>query len=234
MSANDIASQLSAVTQNGSSYMRLRMEIQGATKETLQLQIKQRRTRERAPKSSIRCFTRRSAKANPCCCGRSGIARPPDRCSCRRIPLRAIDDLKDPLLGSDLAYEDVVENFFAWDQQALGGTEEVDRVSCQILESKPGKGDKSIYGSVRSWIDLRRMVPLRVEKYSSSGQLVRRIDTTRVVSDAGHQIPANLTVRARAGSSTDLDGSRIKHDVAYTDRDFSTEGLNDITAPRGN
>jgi len=38
---------------------------------------------------------------------------------------------------------------------------------------------------VRSWIDVRRLLPLRVEKYASSGQLLRRIDTTRVVANAG-------------------------------------------------
>jgi len=31
-------------------------------------------------------------------------------------------------------------------------------VNCPILESKPGKDERSIYGSVRSWIDVRRLV----------------------------------------------------------------------------
>ena len=81
---------------------------------------------------------------------------------------------------------------------------------------------------------MRRLVPLRVEKYASSGQLLRRIDTTRVVADAGHQIPANLAVSgARPDSSTLLDGSRIRHNVAYTDRDFTIEGLKELAIPRG-
>jgi hypothetical protein len=148
--------------------------------------------------------------------------------------LRSIDDLKEPLLGSDLSYEDVVDNFFAWEQQAIVGSEEVDGVKCQILESKPGKGQPSIYGSVRSWIDVRRLVPLRVEKYDGSGKLLRRIDTTRVVADAGRQIPAHLAVSgARPDSSTLLDGSRIRYNVTYTDGDFSVEGLKEITTPRG-
>jgi len=147
--------------------------------------------------------------------------------------LRSIDDLKEPLLGSDLSYEDVVDNFFAWEQQAIVGTEKVDGVNCSILESKPGKDQPSIHGRVRSWIDVRRLVPLRVEKYSSSGPLLRRIDTTRVVADTGYHIPADLTVSgARPDSSTLLDGSRIRHHVSYTDRDFTIEGLKEIAAPR--
>ena len=80
---------------------------------------------------------------------------------------------------------------------------------------------------------MRRLVPLRVEKFSSSGQLLRRIDTTRVVTDAGRQIPANLEVGgARPDSSTLLDGSRIRHDMTYIDRDFTIEGLKEIATPR--
>ena len=229
--ANDLASRLSALRQDGTSYVRLRMEIKGAAKETLQLQTKQRRTKDSSevvyqvlyPKERkgesvlLRKIGNRPASGS--------VFVPPNT-------LRPIDDLKVPLFGSDLSYEDVVENFFAWEQQAIVGTEKVDGVNCPILESKPGKDERSIYGSVRSWIDVRRLVPLRVEKYASSGQLLRRLDTTRVVADAGHHIPANLTViGARPDFSTLLDGSRISHNVAYTDRDFTIEGLKEIAAP---
>src|SRR3982751_7105595 len=45
ITANDLASRLSAIRQNGASYVRLRMEIKGATTETLQIQIKERLTK---------------------------------------------------------------------------------------------------------------------------------------------------------------------------------------------
>ena len=232
MTAGDLASRLSALRQNGVSYVRLRMEIKGPAKETLQLQIKERRTTN-SSQVVYQVLYPKERKGESVLLRKVGNSRangfvfvPPDT-------LRPIDDLKEPLLGSDLSYEDVVDNFFAWDQQAIVGTEKVDGVNCPILESKPGKGEHSIYGSVRSWIDVRRLVPLRVEKYASSGQLLRRIDTTRVVADAGHQIPANLAVGgARPDSSTLLDGSRIRHNVTYTDRDFTIEGLKEIAAPR--
>ena len=119
--------------------------------------------------------------------------------------------------------------------RAIVGTEVLNRVSCLILESRPGKGDASSYARVRSWIDSRRLVPLRVEKYLPSGQLARRIDTTRVATDdKGRSIPADLTVRGpREDSVTDLDGSRIRHDVTYTDQEFTAERLSVISAPTG-
>jgi hypothetical protein len=231
MTANDLASRLSALRQ-GVSYVRLRMESKGATKETLQLQIKERRTKN-SSEVVYQVLYPKERKGESVLLRKIGnrpaigsVFMPPNT-------LRPIDDLKEPLLGSDLSYEDVVDDFFAWDQQAIVGTGEVDGVNCPILESKPGKDQRSIYGSVRSWIDVRRLVPLRVEKYGSSGQLLRRLDTTRVVADAGHQIPANLAVSgARPDSSTLLDGSRIRHNVTYTDRDFTIEGLKEIATPR--
>ncbi len=231
--ASELASQLSALRQNGSSYVRLRLEVKGASSQTLQLQIKERRTKsgtevvyqvlwpkERKGESVLlRMVGNRPASGT--------VFVPPNL-------VNAIDDLKAPLLGSDLAYADVVEDFFAWDQQMFLGTEEIDRVSCQIIESKPGKADRSIYGSVRSWVDMKRLLPLRVEKYSSSGQLLRRIDSTRVVSDDGGYIPATLTVSGvRPSASSIFEGSRIKHDVSFTDRDFTNEGIKDVASPRG-
>ena len=142
--------------------------------------------------------------------------------------------MKEPLFGSDISYEDLIDNFFAWEHQAIVGTEELDGVSCQILESKPGKGDRSSFAGVRTWVDARRLVPLRIEKYMDGGRTARRIDTANVVTDdIGRQIPANLMVRgSRKDSVTELDGSRIKHDVTYTDRQFAPEALREVTIPR--
>jgi len=230
--ASDLASKLRALRQDGNSYVRLRMEIKGPKAETLQLQIKQRLTKG-SSEVVYQVLFPKERKGESVLLKKSGgrasgtLFTPP-------ATVRPISDMKESLLGSDLSYEDIIDNFYAWDQQAIVGTEAVDGVSCQILESKPGKGDRSNYGSVRSWIDPKRLVPLRIEKYSGSGQVLRRIDTTRVVTDAGHPIPANLSVRGpRSDSTTELDGSRIKHDVNYGDADFSADGLKEVTVPRG-
>ncbi len=238
LSAADLASRLSAWQQDGASYARLRMEVKqppGTTKSALQIQIKARRTKMNTevvyqilwPKERkgeavlLRKPRDRSASGS--------IFVPPDT-------VRPIDasEMKEPLFGSDLTYEDLVDNFFAWEHQAIVGTEDVDGVTCQILESKPGKGDRSSFASVRTWVDTRRLTPLRIEKYTAPGRPTRRIDTTGVVTDdIGRQIPANLAVRgSRKDSVTELDGSRIKHDVTYTDRQFTPEALKEVTIPR--
>lgn len=229
--AADLAAKLSALQQDGTSFIRLRMEFQ---QTTLQVQIKQRRTQSSTevvyqilwPKERAGEAVLLRKTANQAASG--AVFMPPDATS----PLTSAQ-MKESLFGSSLCYADVVENFFAWEHQAIIGTETVDRASCLILESKPGRNDRSVYASVRSWVDSRRLVPLRVEKYLASGRLARRIDTTRVVTNNGHAIPANLTVHdAQKDSTTELDGSNIKRGVIYDEATFSMEGLSQTTPPR--
>ena len=236
MSARNLAATLSA-RQDGTSYVRLRLEVKqpnDTTKIALQIQIKQRRTpaandlvyqvlwpKERKGEAVLLHKAEGRAPTG-------SVFIPPDK-------LRSLEasQMNEALFGSDLSYQDVIENFFAWDNQVITGNEAVNRVNCIILESRPGKGESTPYGSVRSWIDPSRLVPLRVEKYLPSGGLARRIETTRVATDdKGRFIPATLTVRgSREDSVTDLEGSRIKHDVTYADREFTPEGLKEALAP---
>ena len=236
MSARDLAARLSAL-QDGTAYIRLRLEVKqpgDTTKTALQIQIKQRRTKTAAdlvyqvlwPKErkgeAVLLHQADSHSAT------GSLFTPPDKLR----PLNA-SQMNEALFGSDLSYQDVIENFFGWENQTIVGNEILNNVSCLILESKPGNGESSSYARVRSWIDPHRLVPLRVEKYSPAGQLARRIETTRVATDdKGRPIPASLTVRGpRADSTTDLDGSRIKHDVSYVDREFTPEGLSEVSVP---
>jgi hypothetical protein len=235
-SARDLAATLSA-RQDGTSYVRLRLDVKQAndtTKIALQIQIKHRHTKAANdlvyqvlwPKERKgEAVLLHEADGRP---PTGSLFMPPDK-------LRSLDasQMNEALFGSDLSYQDVIENFFAWENQVITGNEVVNRVNCIILESRPGKGESSPYGSVRSWIDPNRVVPLRVEKYLPSGGLARRIETTRVATDdKGRFIPATLTVRgSREDSVTDLEGSRIKHDVTYPDREFTPEGLKEASAP---
>jgi len=236
MSAKDLASKLSALQQDNSSYVRLKMTVKppaGTRKFSLQLQIKQRRTRgttevvyqvlwpkERAGEAVLLKQTGNQTSGS--------VFIPPNTVR----PLSGAQ-MKEALFGSDLTYADVLENFFSWDDQKLVGIEVVNRVSCQVLESKPGKGRSSGAAVVRTWVDTRRLVPLRVEKFLPSGTAFRRIETTRVASDdINRNLPANLTIHnLQTGSATELEGSKLKHGVKYADREFTPEGLKELAAP---
>jgi hypothetical protein len=235
LSATNLAGRLGALQENSSCSIRLRMQVQqppGTTKATLQIQIKERRT-SRGNDVVYQILWPGERKGEAVLLhgmrGRPPVASyfPPHGAP------RSVG-MNEPLLGGSLAVADAIENFYAWKNQKIVGDEIVNGVPCRILESKPGEGDFSIYGSVRSWVDPRRLVPLRVEKYLSSGQLARRIETTRVARDDNHHdVPANLTVREpRRNSLTELDGSRIRHGEAFTDREFTAEGIGGLTPSR--
>ena len=235
MSASELASRLSAKQQDGNSIVRLRMETSGAAKSTLQLQIKSRATRA-GTDLVYQVLWPKERKGESVLLRKSGNRAPTGAIYAPSGAVRPLNagQMDDRLFGSALSYEDAIENFFAWDQQAIVGTEVVDRVTCQILESKPGKSGHSSYSSVRTWVDTRRLVPLRVEKYAGSGRPARRIETTRVVTDdAGRAIPANLTISGGGDAVTELDGSRIKHGVTFSEDEFTFEGLQKAPAARG-
>jgi hypothetical protein len=229
--AADLAARLSDALQDNSSTVRLKIESRpaaGAAKSVLQVQVKARRTKAATelvytvlwPKERKgEAFLLRKSPNRP---ASGAVFTPPD--SLR--PLTAAQ-MQDGVFGSDLAYEDLVENFYAWEHQAIAGTETVDRVPCQILESKIGKGGRSTYARVRSWIDPKRMVPLRIEKYLASGELARRIETTRVAKDdTDRPVPASFSVqRAGKESVTELEGSNSRHDLTHADADFTPEAL---------
>ena len=221
-----------------SSFVRLRLTVEnpeGTKQQSLQVQIKERQTAE-GGEVLYQILFPKERKGESVLASRRGSAKPSGHKFLLPDKLTALDDsvLASGLFGGDLAIQDTIENFFAWSSQAFAGTEEIQGKECQILESKPGSGQWSAYGSVKSWIDSKRMVPLRVEKYGKDGRLVKRIETTRVHRDeSGRYVPATMEVR-KAGSSsvTELEGSKIKVGVTYNGETFTVPKMTDLAAPR--
>jgi hypothetical protein len=227
ISAGELAARMSAA-RLGNAVIRARLEVRSpdGSKQVLQLQIKERRTATAADLAyQVQWPKERKGETvflhqNSDGTARATIVAPP-------APVRVLEasQMDGGLFGSDLSYQDAIENFFAWKDQAITGSETIDGVECQILESKPGKSGVSIYARVKSWIDVRRLVPMRIEKYSAAGQVVRRIDTTYVGRDQRDRfIPAKLTVRSPSKDSiTEFDGARIEQGMQFTERDFTPE-----------
>jgi outer membrane lipoprotein-sorting protein len=226
---SDLAAQLKA-KQAGSTYVRMRMETGGDEKQTFQLQIKSRLS-ETGADVVYQVLFPKERKGEAVLLHRSGekfagtLFIPPN--DTHSI---APGRLSQPLFGSDLSYEDIIDDPFNWRQQAIVGTEVINGAACQILESKPNEGQGSSYSRVRTWVDPRRLVPLRIEKYDATGQVLRRITTTRVLLAGDESVPANLSVQGPRGT-TEIDGSRIKRAVTYADTEFTPQGLRNLSVP---
>lgn len=228
LTAQDLAAKLGAAIQDGDSIARVRLTsspTSGAEPAVLQVQIKSRRNAGGSSAVAYQVLwpAARKGEAFVVSDRRPGAAFVPPDTRTRLDRAR----MADPVFGTDLAYQDTVENFFLWEKQSLAGNETVRNNACAILESKPGAGDATPYGKVRSWIDLQRMAPARVEKYDRSGRLVRRIETTQwTKDDIGRSVPASMTVHhAPTGGTTEIEGASLRHDVKLADRDFDPATL---------
>jgi outer membrane lipoprotein-sorting protein len=232
--AQELAGKLADALNDGASTARLKMDIIPAAGQKIVLQIKANALRT-ADGSSVhyQVLWPKERLAG------SFVLRKPSGGAASGSVLQADGSVKpvsqtlDGIFDSDLAYEDVVGNYFSWEKQAVTGEETIKGIPCTILESKPGSRDRSAYGSIRSWIDAKRLVPLRIEKYNTSGQLVRRITITLVSKDdKGRTIPANFAIeRPGKESRTVIEGSNIKHDVKLSAADFAPEVLKSQNSP---
>ena len=229
--ADDTGSQLAAklrAKESGSTFVRIRMQ---AGNQILQVQIKSRVSAGTADIVYQILFPK-ERKGESVLLHRSGnkftatLFKQPD--TLKQI---GAAEMKQALFGTDLSYEDIIDSPFAWNQQAIVGTQDIDRFPCQILESKPGKDRASSYASVKTWVDPRRMVPLQIEKYDSSGKVVRRINITRMLLDGGDSLPADLEVSGPGGSVTHITGSSIKRGLNFPETEFTVEGLKELKTP---
>jgi hypothetical protein len=226
----DLAAGLRAKEQ-GSTFVRVRMQIGGGENQVFQIQVKSR-VSDATSDIVYQILFPKERKGESVLLHRSGekftgtTFAPPN--TVRPI---GSGQMTQPLFGSDLSYEDIIDSPFRWTQQAIIGTELIDNIPCQILQSKPGKGHSSSYSSVKTWVDPRRLVPLRIEKYDSADKLVRRINITRVLLDGSDSLPATLKIYGARGTTTEIDGSRIKRGVTYGDTEFTPDGLKQLSAP---
>ncbi len=226
-SGSELAARLRA-KENGSTFVRLKMD---AGSGSLQFQIKSRLS-DSAADIVYQILFPKERMGESVLLHRAGhkfsgtVFRPPNTLQ----PIGPAE-MSQALFGSDLSYEDIVDSPFTWSQQAIVGTENVDRFSCQVLESKPGKDHSSSYASVKSWIDSKRMVPLRIEKYDAGGKVLRRINITRMLLNGGDSLPADLEVSGVRGSGTHINGSGLKRGVNYAETEFTPDGLKQLRAP---
>ena len=236
LTASDLAARLAAMRESGSAFVKVRAEISRPStreKSVLQLQIKSRRSPKRT-ELVYQLIWPKERKGEAVLLVREGPDAPNGITFTPPGTLRTLEaaQLKSSLFGTDLALDDLVDDCYSWKHQSFGTAEMVDGVGCRILESRPGPGEWSSCAKVLSWVDLERTVPLRVEKYSLSGTLIRRIETHKVVKENGRFIPASFLVRqAGRDSQTEFESTRGDRDVAYTDSDFSPAGLPLLTPP---
>jgi hypothetical protein len=134
--------------------------------------------------------------------------------------------LAQPFFGSDLAIEDLAEDFWDWPSQKIVGEETIDKRPCTIVESRPPGEIASSYLLVKTWIVPELALPLRVEKYGKNRRLVRRITADRIMKVNDRWRAADIIVDPDGGKSrTVLEGSKSERDLNLPAADFTLEAI---------
>jgi outer membrane lipoprotein-sorting protein len=140
--------------------------------------------------------------------------------------------LKESMMGSDLSYEDTIDNdtLAARYDPALGGTEVwnfngVNR-DCWILDLTAKKRTES-YPRQKLWLDKETGDMLHYELYALSGAKLKEYTLLRVEVISGHRFPVEGEMRdlLRRGSKTTFVMRNVILDRPIADSVFSMRNL---------
>ena len=136
--------------------------------------------------------------------------------------------LRQSVMGSDLSYEDMMEDRKLTDvyNSAVTGTEEIDGRANWVLELK-AKVDDVAYATRKVWIDKERFIPLKEELFAKSGQLLKRSTLSDVKKVDGRWFPTTIVYKdiLKQGDGTEFKITSIKFDQQIPEYIFTKATL---------
>lgn len=136
--------------------------------------------------------------------------------------------LKQSLMGSDLSYEDMMENRKLMDMYnaELVGEETIDGRKVVVILLK-AKVDDATYDSRKLWVDTERYVPLKEELYAKSGQLLKRTVMSDIKKIDGRWYPTKMNYKdmLKDGEGTDFVVLEIDFNAEIREYIFSKASL---------
>ncbi|MBW6479063.1 MAG: outer membrane lipoprotein-sorting protein [Bacteroidales bacterium] len=136
--------------------------------------------------------------------------------------------LRQSVMGSDLSYEDMMEDRKLTDIYAaeLIGEDEIEGRTAFILELTAIVSDVA-YHSRKIWIDTERFVPLREDLFARSGQLLKQTNLSDIRQIDGRWFPFTMQFKdmLKQGDGTEFTITSIKFDQKIPDHIFSKASL---------
>jgi outer membrane lipoprotein-sorting protein len=136
--------------------------------------------------------------------------------------------LRQPVMGSDLSYEDMLEDprLSVLYAATVGGEEERDGRACWLLDLV-SRGGEIAYFKRRIWVDKERFVVLREERYAKSGKLLKTTDVKGVERQGGRWVPTRVVFKdaLKEGLGTEFVLESIEFDAAIPDHVFTKASL---------
>jgi len=136
--------------------------------------------------------------------------------------------LRQSVMGSDLSYEDMMEDRKITEiySAIVTGDEIIDNRKAWILELTAKVSDVA-YHKRKMWVDAERDVPVREELYAKSGQLLKRTTLSEAENINGRWFPMKVVYKdmLKQGDGTEFRMTSIKFDQKIPDHIFTKASL---------
>lgn len=136
--------------------------------------------------------------------------------------------LRQSVMGSDLSYEDMMDDRKITDvyDAVITGSEAVDGSDVWVLDLTSKTGDVAYYKR-KMWIDKQKYVPLREELFARSGQLLKRTTLSDVKQISGRWFPTKIVYKdlLKQGDGTEFIISSVKFNQAIPEYIFTKAAL---------
>ena len=136
--------------------------------------------------------------------------------------------LRQSVMGSDLSYEDMMDDRKLTEiySARVTGNEVIDGRNTFILELT-AKVEDAAYHSQKVWVDAQRFVPLKQEMYAKSGQLLKQATLSDVKQVQGRWFPMTIVYKdvLKDGHGTEFRMTSVKFDQNIPDYIFTKAAL---------
>ncbi len=135
--------------------------------------------------------------------------------------------LRQSVMGSDLSYEDMMDDprLSELYTAEVTGTETIDQRSCWVLQLTANKD--LAYNTRKLWVDQERYVPLREELYAKSGRMLKKIDLKDFKQIDNRWFPLRMVFKdvLKIGKGTEFVMESIEFNVPIPEHLFSKAAL---------
>jgi outer membrane lipoprotein-sorting protein len=136
--------------------------------------------------------------------------------------------LRQSVMGSDLSYEDMMEDRKLIDLYSaeVAGTDTLLGRQCWVLELTAKAADVS-YHSRKIWVDKERYVPLRENRFAKSGKLLKTTEVKSVSQHQGRWVADHVSFKdaLKSGEGTEFVLDSIRLNAPVPDYIFSKAAL---------
>ncbi|OFX88846.1 MAG: outer membrane lipoprotein-sorting protein [Bacteroidetes bacterium GWF2_33_16] len=136
--------------------------------------------------------------------------------------------LRQSVMGSDLSYEDMMENSNLIEKYdaVVTGTESINDRNCWVVELQAKTADVA-YQIRKIWVDKDKYIPLREELYAKSGTLLKKTDFFEITKIGNRWYPKKIVFKdmLKKGDGTEFIIDEILFEQAIDEYIFTKAAL---------